>query len=88
MTQGRCLYELDLIKEQKQRGVSIFRCSEQAVYSDVDAVIAPGLSTIKVTDVKGDWHFAKRKASGTWVNTGMFVQVWQAIGRAGEWARV
>jgi len=80
-------YELDLIKEQKQRGVSIFRCSEQAVYSDVDAVIAPGLSTIKVTDVKGDWHFAKRKASGTWVNTGMFVQVWQAIGRAGVWAR-
>jgi len=80
-------YELDLIKQQKMRGVSIFRCSEQAVYSDIDAVIAPGLSTIKVTDLKGDFHFAKRKHTGKWVNTGMYVQVWQAIGRAGVWAR-
>jgi hypothetical protein len=80
-------YELELIKGQKARGVSIFRCSEQAVYSDVEVPIAPGLSTIKVNDVKGDFHFAKRKTSGTWVNTGMFFQVWQAIGRAGVWAR-
>jgi len=80
-------YELELIKGQKEKGVSIFRCSEQAVYSDVDVSIAPGLSTIKVTDVKGDWHFAKRKHTGTWVNTGMFFQVWKKIAEAGVWAR-
>merc|ERR1712228_502213 len=33
-----------------------------------------------VTDVDGDFHFAKRKNSGTWVNTGIFKQVWKAIG--------
>jgi len=80
-------YELELITRQKQRGVSIFRCAEQAVYSDVEVQIVPGMSTIKVTDKKGDFHFAKRKTSGTWVNTGMFFQVWQAIGQAGVWAR-
>merc|ERR1711972_899540 len=80
-------YELELIKGQKERGVSIFRCSESAVYSDVEVPIAPGLTTIKIFDKKGDWHFAKRKLSGTWVNTGMYVQTWQAIGAAGVWAR-
>merc|ERR1712039_583390 len=67
-------YELELIKGQKERGVSIFRCSESAVYSDVEVPIAPGLTTIKIFDKKGDWHFAKRKLSGTWVNTGMYVR--------------
>ena len=32
-------YELELIKGQKERGVSIFRCSESAVYSDVEVPI-------------------------------------------------
>merc|ERR1712018_630676 len=38
-----------------------------------------------VTDVEGDWHFAKRKTSGTWVNTGMFTQIWKKIAEAGEY---
>merc|ERR1712099_168383 len=38
------------------------------------------MGTKKVTDVKGDWHFAKRKSTGAWVNTGLFIQVWKAIG--------
>merc|ERR1712238_522172 len=27
-------------------------------------------------------HCAKRKETGSWVNTGMFIQVWKAIGEA------
>merc|ERR1711994_1045426 len=38
--------------------------------------------TKKVTDVAGDWHFAKRKETGAWVNTGIFIQVWKAIAEA------
>jgi len=80
-------YELELIKMQKEKGVSIFRCSEQAVYSDVEVMIAPGLYTIKVEDVKGDWHFAKRKLTGAWINTGMFFQIWKKIAAAGAYKR-
>jgi len=79
--------ELELLKEQKRRGVSIFRCAESAVYSDVEVPIALGMSTIKVEDVKNDFHFAKRKSTGAWVNTGMFIQVWKKIGEAQYWAR-
>merc|ERR1739844_89276 len=37
------------------------------------------------TDVEGGWHFAKRKTSGTWINTGMFTQIWKKIAEAGEY---
>merc|ERR1712209_284225 len=47
--------------------------------SDVEVAVGPGLQTIKVVDVEGDWHFAKRKDTGGWVNTGIFTQVWKAI---------
>ena len=44
-----------------------------------------GLSTIQVTDKEGDFHFAKRKTTGSWVNTGMFKQIWKALGSAGTY---
>merc|ERR1712217_1007382 len=42
-------------------------------------------STIKVDDVDNDFHFAKRKTTGSWINTGLFTQVWKAIGRKGTY---
>merc|ERR1711963_1044591 len=36
-------------------------------------------------DVKNDFHFAKRKEMKTWINTGMFVQIWTAIRDAGHY---
>jgi hypothetical protein len=48
-----------------------------------------GLNTVKVSDVEGDFHFAHRKKTGgeqgPWVNTGMFKQVWKAIGKEGKY---
>ena len=45
-------------------------------------------TTIKVEDVEGDFHFAKRKNMGTWINTGMYKQVWKALGQRGNLCRV
>merc|ERR1711920_1167422 len=64
--------------------VSIFACDAFDVYSDVCVDIG-GLQTIKVDDVKGDFHFQKRKETGAWVNTGMFKQIWKAIGEKGTY---
>jgi hypothetical protein len=77
--------ELDLLKEQHKGGHSIFGCDEWGVYSDVAVPLAPGVMTVMVTDLKGDWHFAKRKLTGVWVNTGMFVQVWKKITYEAHW---
>merc|ERR1711920_315678 len=32
-----------------------------------------------------DFHFEKRKHMGTWVNAGIFIQVWKAIQKEGIW---
>merc|ERR1711997_531549 len=39
-----------------------------------------------VDDVNGDFHFAKRKLTGTWVNSPIFLQIWKAIRTEGLWA--
>jgi hypothetical protein len=78
-------HELELLKFAHQGGHSIFGCDEWGVYSDVAVPIAPGVNTVKVTDKLNDWHFAKRKVTGTWVNTGMFIQVWKQIDTEGNW---
>jgi len=72
-------HEKELLALQHAQKTSIFACNAFSVYSDVEVEIASGVTTKKVTDVNGDWHFAKRKETGAWVNTGMFVQVWKAI---------
>jgi len=80
-------HELELLTMQFAKNVSIFACEEYAVYSDGDASLGGGLVITKVPDVKGDFHFAKRKKTGAWINTGMFIQVWKAIGEAGHFAK-
>merc|ERR1719254_418904 len=73
-------YELELLSQQFEKKVSIFACEAYEVYSDAAASLGGDFVTKKVTDVKGDWHFAKRKSTGAWINTGLFIQVWKAIG--------
>merc|ERR1712003_393800 len=70
----------------REKGVSIFACDAQDVYSDVEVSLGGGVSTIKVEDTDKDFHFAKRKATGAWINTGMFMQVWKAIGKKGAYS--
>jgi len=75
-------YEKELLSEQFEKKVSIFACDAYDVYSDVEVSLGGGFVTKKVTDVVGDWHFAKRKETGAWVNTGIFIQVWKAVAEA------
>merc|ERR1739844_596769 len=77
--------ERELLTEQHKRQVSIFACNAFAVYSDVAVDLGGGTSTIKVSDVDEDFHFAKRKSTGAWVNTGMFSQVWKTIASGGKY---
>jgi len=84
-------YELDLLTQQRAKTVSIFACDASAVYSDVSVSLGEGASTIKVVDNDGDFHFAHRKKEGgelgPWVNTGMFKQVWKAIGASATYKK-
>jgi len=80
-------HELELLQKQKQMGVSIFSCADWRVYSDVVAPLGGGYNTIQVHDVKNDFHILKRKSTGTWVNTGTFMQVWWAIKAEGTWEK-
>merc|ERR1712060_1011364 len=75
-------FEKELLTEQLEKKVSIFACDAYDVYSDVEVSLGGGFVTKKVTDVMGDWHFAKRKETGAWVSTGIFIQAWKAIGAA------
>jgi hypothetical protein len=77
--------ELTLLQGQYERGVSIFSCAEWSVYSDVVVPLGGNDVTKQVFDVKKDWHLMKRKIQGTWINTGMFVQVWKAIQDEGHY---
>jgi len=61
------------------------RVCQHDVFSDVEVEVGPGLKTIMVKDVDSDFHFAKRKSTGAWVNTGMFTQVWKAIANGGKY---
>merc|ERR1712209_169412 len=68
--------ELETIQYQYSKGLSIFACDAQDVFADVDVEVGQGLRTIKVSDTENDFHFAKRKETGAWVNTGLFSQGW------------
>merc|ERR1711920_492443 len=80
-------HEKDLLEEQLKKKVSIFACNAYAVYSDAQVSLGGGLSTIKVEDKEGDFHFAKRKTTGSWVNTGMFKQIWKRLSDAGTYKK-
>ena len=77
--------ELETIQYQYSKGLSIFACDAQDVFADVDVEVGQGLRTIKVIDTENDFHFAKRKETGAWVNTGLFSQVWKAIASGSKW---
>jgi hypothetical protein len=80
-------FELELLTEQLKRGVSLFSCAAWGVYSDALVELAPGISTIQVTDVRNDFHSLKRPKVGGWINTAMFVQVWKHIAADGLWSQ-
>lgn len=76
-------YELQLLAGQYQKQIGIFACEQWGAFSDKDGELAPGVPIVKVNDVDGDFHFAKRKSFGTWINTGHFTQVWKTIYESG-----
>jgi len=78
--------ELELLKEQYNQGVGVWSCEGNDVFSDVDVEIGQGYSAIKVDDPQNEFHLVKRKKTKTWVNTGMFKQVWKKIGEQGTWS--
>lgn len=80
-------FEKELLTQQHAKSVSIFSCNAYAVYSDVHVSLGGGLSTIQVEDKEGDFHFAKRKTTGSWVNTGMFKQIWKALASDGTYKK-
>jgi len=78
-------HELGLLQMQHDNAWSLFSCAEWAVYSDVKAPLGGDDFTIPVEDKKQDFHILKRTRTQTWVNTGMFDQVWQMIKDAGHY---
>jgi len=77
--------ELALLREQYNQGVGVFACPGNDVFSDVSVNLGPGFDTTKVEDVENEFHVVKRKKTKTWVNTGMFKQVWKTIETRGNW---
>jgi len=78
-------YDLELLQAQQKYGASIFGCEDKNVFSDVSIDIGGGVSTIQVTDDFGEFHHLKRKNEGTWVNWGIFYQVWLKVRGLGKW---
>jgi len=78
-------YELDLLKIAKEKQTSIYACDMAEVYGDV-ALDEDGVTVFKVEDTENEFHFAKRKHMGTWINTGMYKQVWKAIAKKADYA--
>jgi len=77
-------YELELLKAQKEHGVSIFACDAWDVFSDVSGNIGD-YPMVQVEDVFSEFHRVKRKGTGSWVNWAMFYQVWVKVREIGKW---
>jgi len=88
MNQGttKPIDEKGLVTGQLAKKVSIFDCDAYDVFSDQKVDLGGGFSTKMVTDADGEFHFAKRKTTGSWINTGMFIQVWKMIGAEKKYA--
>jgi len=79
-------HELELLNIVAAQGAGIFACEQWDVFSDVSVPIdANGYVTIRVEDTFGEFHQLKRKDSGTWVNWGLFYQVWVKLRDVGKW---
>jgi len=79
----RKVFELENLQLQYSRNIGIFNCEWWQVFADAYAELAPGVPFVKVDDVDGDFHFAKRLETNTWVNTGLHTQAWKAVAAAG-----
>merc|ERR1712187_750570 len=78
-------YDLDLLRTNLFLGAHIFGCESYRVFSDVSTWLSPGeIETVMVT---GDnFHFQKRKVTGTWINSNMFIAVWKKIKEENMWS--
>merc|ERR1719346_263576 len=72
-------FELGLLQGQYEKKVSLFACDYYDVFSDVEVEVGAGYPTIKVVDEENNFHVVRRKITKTWVNTGVFKQVWKAV---------
>merc|ERR1719429_509741 len=79
--------EIALLREQFNRGGGVFSCPGNDVFSDALVNIGQGYDTTKVNDDAAEFHVVKRKKTKTWVNTGMFKQVWKKIQAEGKWKK-
>jgi len=81
-------YELELLRTNLFLGSHIFGCEAYKVYSDVSTWLSPGdVDTDVVTELPGaPFHFAKRKETGTWINSNIFLAVWKKIEEQGLWS--
>jgi hypothetical protein len=83
---------LDLLRTQLFLKASIFGCEAWRAYSDVETWLSPetkfnpAINTVKIEDPNNEFHFAKRKKTGTWINSNMFIQTWKKIKEEGLWA--
>jgi hypothetical protein len=84
-TTKKLVDELGNLQLQYRRNIGIFLCEQWQVFTEGDAELAPGVPFYKVFDEDNDFHFAKRKSFGTWINTGLHTQVWKAILKEGRY---
>merc|ERR1712217_984243 len=80
-------YDLELLRTNLFLGTSIFGCEAYRVFSDVATWLSPGkVETVKVEDTENNFHFAKRKVTGTWINSNIFIQTWRKIKEENMWS--
>merc|ERR1712050_224527 len=82
-------FELELMRTQLFLGAGIFGCEEYRVYGDVATWLSPkGINTIKVEEgADAPFHFDKRKKTGTWINSNMFIAAWRLIKDEGAFTK-
>jgi len=80
-------FQLQLLQQQKKATLGIFQCLDWDVFGDVVAPLGNGMSTIRVNDDLGEFHQEKRKDTGTWVNWGLYFQVWKKVREVAKWQR-
>jgi len=77
-------HEFELLDIAAERHAGIFACEQWDVFSDVTRK-GKGFETIEVIDVNSEFHQLKRKDAGTWVNWGLFYQVWIKVREVAKW---
>jgi hypothetical protein len=78
-------HELDLMNNQAEKGLGIFQCEGNDLFSDAALTLDNGRAFTQIFERDGDWRFAKRKETGCYVNTGIFSDVWRKIDEEAKW---